>query len=372
MEETDKYEGFRDEAKLPGKKKKWPFILTACALAVMLFVGGFLFRGWIEPPQTDAPTASHSQQIGTQFSLTITGEPEGDRLVRIGFIQYDLIESDRSKANTVSMQDTFNTSRGYELIVADGQNDHDRQLQIIAGFIQQDADYIVIAPVQETGWDAVLQQAKGADIPVIFIDRTVNASDDLYVTWIGSDYKEQGVKAMEWLKSFRGSTPVKAVHLQGTQGSLAQVGRSAAYTEACAINGWENLAEMAVSGGFTQAKEITADWLARFPDINVVITEDDDMTDGVIMAIEEAGMKAGGDDGITVISFSASRKSLQFALDTSKINCIVECNPLHGIYVADVIQKLQGDDSIPKSIYVEDTMFDWRDLSQTAVDARAY
>ncbi|MCL2152513.1 MAG: substrate-binding domain-containing protein [Oscillospiraceae bacterium] len=373
MKEVGLTEGFLEDTPPPGKKKKWPFIITICVSAVVLFMGGFLTRGWIDSPASNAPTVNPPpQQADARFSPIATGEPEGNRLIKVGFAQSDLIESDRRKANTVSIQDALSTANGYELIVADGQNDYDKQLQDVAGFIQKGADYIVIAPVQETGWDAVLQQANDASIPVIFVDRAVKASEDTYVTWIGSDFKDQGVKAMEWLKAFKGSKPVKAVHLQGMQGSSALAGRSAAYTEACVGNGWENLGETPVNGDITQAKEIMADWLGQFPDLNVVCVDDNDMTNGVVQAIEDIGMKAGDDDGITIISFNAGRRSLQLAFDTGKINCSVECNPLQGSYVADVIQKLESGETVEKAIYVEDAVFDWKDLTQAIIDARAY
>lgn len=372
MKEEGIHEDFGENTSPPEKMKRWPFVLTVCALAAVLFAGGYLFRDLIDSPSTDEPTASPPLQTDTQGSPTNTEEPEGNRLIKVGFAQCDLIESDRRKANTMSIQNALSTAGGYELIVADGQNDHDRQLRVVTGFIQQGADYIVIVPVQETGWDAVLQQAKDTGIPVVFIDRAVSASDDLYVTWIGSDFKAQCVEVMDWLKSFKGSNPVKAVYLQGVLGSSAQVGRSAAYSEACIANGWENLAEMPANGDTTQAKAIMADWLKQFPDLNVVFIDDDDMTNSVIQAIEDAGLKAGGDDGITIISFNASRRNLQLALDAGKINCNVEYNPLQGPFVADVIQKLEGGEMVDKTIYVDDEVFDWRNTTQTVVDARVY
>ena len=78
------------------------------------------------------------------------------------------------------------------------------RLTAIRNFIQQEVDYILLAPVTETGWDTVLQEAKDADIPVIIVDRMVDVSDDsLYTTWIGTDAPYSKVsKAAEWLNGF--------------------------------------------------------------------------------------------------------------------------------------------------------------------------
>ena len=52
----------------------------------------------------------------------------------------------------------------------------------------------------ETGWGPVLREAKAAGIPVILADRAVDVKDDtLYVTFIGSDFVEEGRMAGRWL-----------------------------------------------------------------------------------------------------------------------------------------------------------------------------
>ena len=93
---------------------------------------------------------------------------------------------------------------GYELIFDDAQQKQENQLTAIRNFIQQEVDYIVLAPVTETGWDTVLQEAKDAGIPVIIVDRMVDVSDDsLYTAWVGSNFKLEGQKAMAWLDAYQ-------------------------------------------------------------------------------------------------------------------------------------------------------------------------
>ena len=74
----------------------------------------------------------------------------------VGFSQLGA-ESDWRSANTESMKETFTTENGYKLILEDGQQKQVNQIAAIRSFIQQDVDYIVLAPVTETGWDTVLQ-----------------------------------------------------------------------------------------------------------------------------------------------------------------------------------------------------------------------
>ena len=292
-------------------------------------------------------------------------------LIRVGFSQADFTESDWRIANTESMRQALSRENGFDLIIVDAQNDPNKQLADVAGLIEQDVDYIVIATVQEIGWEEVLQQVRDAGIPVILVDRTAAVSNDLFVTWVGADFREEGETAVRWLREFRGYD-VRAVHLQGVMGSSAQVGRTGAFVDGAAAYGWTIHDSMTANWDTVQAKRVMEYWLQRFPDINVVYAENDNMAYGAIQAIEAAGLTAGGNDGITIISFDANRKYLQLAYDTGRINFNVECNPLHGPRVAEIILALERGQTVPRVNYVFGEAFDWRYLTQEIIDARMY
>ena len=94
------------------------------------------------------------------------------------------------------MKETFSEKNGYTLIFDDAQQKQENQIKAIRNFIQQEVDYIVLAPVTETGWDTVLKEAKDAGIPVIIVDRMVKVSDEsLYTAWVGSNFELEGKKA---------------------------------------------------------------------------------------------------------------------------------------------------------------------------------
>ena len=63
---------------------------------------------------------------------------------------------------------------------------------------------IVIAPIQSAGWDTVLQEAQDAGIPVIIADREIEASDDLYDAWVGTNTTNEGITAGNWLAEVLG------------------------------------------------------------------------------------------------------------------------------------------------------------------------
>ena len=322
------------------------------------------------------------------------GVAAADDTITVGFSQVGA-ESDWRTANTESMKSTFSEENGYELIFDDAQQKQENQLTAIRNFIQQEVDYIVLAPVTETGWDTVLQEAKDADIPVIIVDRMVDVSDDsLYTTWIGTDSLLEGRKAAEWLNAYTTAKGIDAkdvniVDIQGTIGSTAQIGRSKGLEEGVDNYGWNLLAQQ--SGEFTQAKgqEVMESILKQSgDDIDVVYCENDNEAFGAIDAIKAAGYEVGGEEGqILVMSFDTTNAGLTQTL-SGEITCDTECNPLHGPRVEEIIQKLEAGEDVDKQAFVDEVAFasddtvtkvtidgtdyDITPITQEIIDGRAY
>jgi len=292
------------------------------------------------------------------------GTEEKSRIV-VGFSQVGA-ESDWRSTNTESMKSALSTSNGYTLIFEDGQQKQANQIMAIRTFIQQEVDYIVLAPVTENGWDTVLQEAKDAGIPVILVDRMVNVADkSLFTCWVGSNFELEAKKVAEWLNQYmelQGVTPgeVNVVNIQGTLGATAQIGRTKGLSDAAEKYGWNLLAE--VSGDFTQAKgkEVMEDFLLRYDDINVVYCENDNEAFGAIEAIEAAGKVVGSDiknGEIMVVSFDGvDATAVNYVVD-GKISCIAECNPLHGPRVHAIIELLENGKTPDKFSYVDEQFF---------------
>lgn len=301
--------------------------------------------------------------------------------VTIGFSQLGA-ESDWRSANTQSMKDTFTTGKGYMLLLEDGQQKQSNQIMAIRTFIQQEVDYIVLAPVTETGWDTVLQEAKDAGIPVIIVDRQVDVEDEsLFTCWIGSDFELEGKKAAEWLNQYitqEGLDPaqVNIVNIQGTIGASAQIGRTKGLQDASSRYGWNLMVEE--TGDFTQTKgkEVMEALLKEYDDINVVYCENDNEAFGAIEAIEENGRIAGSDIAngeIMVLSFDGvNGQAIRYVLE-DKIICIAECNPLHGSRVESVIQMLRQGRQPEKFYYVDEQIYSAnKDITSLIIDGEVY
>ena len=303
-----------------------------------------------------------------------------DDVITVGFSQVGA-ESDWRTANSQSMKDTFSKENGYDLIFDDAQQKQENQITAIRNFIQQEVDYILLAPVTETGWDTVLQEAKDADIPVIIVDRMVDVSDDsLYTTWIGTDALCEGRKAAEWLNGFAEAKGIAAsdIHIadiQGTIGSTAQIGRTKGLEAACKENkNWTLLAKE--TGEFTQAKgqEVMESLLKKHgDDIDVVYCENDNEAFGAIDAITAAGKKVGtGKDDILVMSFDSTKTGLTDVKD-GKIILDTECNPLHGPRVEEIIKSLEAGKEPAKKQYVDEEVFAAvKDVAKISADGKDY
>lgn len=300
-----------------------------------------------------------------------------ENLIVVGFSQVGA-ESEWRVANTESIKAALSIENGYELIYDDARQEQENQIRAIRNFIQQNVDYIVFSPKVETGWNSILREAKEAGIPVIMIDRDIIVSDGgLYTAYIGSDFRQEGEKAVKWLeellqKQERTKESIRIVHIQGTMESSAQIGRTTALEQAVRRNtNWNLVAQEC--GDFTRAKayEVMGAILKRTKDIDVVYCENDGEALGAIDAMEEAGLKCNAEDGVIVISFDATRLGLEYCLQ-GKIALDVECNPLQGPYVQDIIQKLERNEPIERVAFVDETQFDCFTITQEMIDGRKY
>ncbi len=301
---------------------------------------------------------------GAKDSSQNDEKKEEDKIV-VGFSQLGA-ESDWRSENTESMKNALSSQNGFQLIFEDGQQKQSNQITAIRTFIQQGVDYIVLAPVTETGWDTVLQEAKDAGIPVIVVDRMIDVNDkSLFTCWVGANFELEGKKAAEWLNQYvnineMSPEDIHIVNIQGTLGATSQIGRTKALAQAAKKFGWDLMAE--VPGDFTQAKarEVMEDLLKKHDNINVVYCENDNEAFGAIEAIEAAGKAVGSDiknGQIMVISFDGVNDDALKYVKEDKITCITECNPHHGPRVQNIIETLEAGEVPEKFNYVDGEIF---------------
>jgi simple sugar transport system substrate-binding protein len=292
-------------------------------------------------------------------SLTIAWPLTGyaQKKIVLGFSQIGA-ESEWRTANTESVKAAAKEA-GIELKFSDAQQKQENQIKAIRSFIAQKVDVIAFSPVVESGWDTVLREAKAAKIPVILTDRAVDSKDtSLYVTFMGSDFTEEGRKAGRWLvEKVKGKTgDVNVVELQGTVGSAPAIDRKKGFEEAIKAEPRIKIIR-SQTGDFTRAKgkEVMEAFLkAEGKKINVLYAHNDDMAIGAIQAIEEAGLKPSKD--ITIISIDAVKGAFE-AMMAGKLDVTVECSPLLGPQLMAATKDLVAGKPLPKRIVTEESIF---------------
>jgi simple sugar transport system substrate-binding protein len=288
---------------------------------------------------------------------TVATPTQAAKKIVLGFAQIGA-ESEWRTANTESIKQAAKDA-GIELKFSDAQQKQENQIKAIRSFIAQKVDVIAFSPVVESGWDTVLREAKAAHIPVILTDRAVDVKDpSLYVTFMGSDFLEEGRKAGRWLvEHTKGQPgPVNIVELQGTVGSAPAIDRKKGFAEVIAADPKFKIIR-SQTGDFTRAKgkEVMEAFLkAEGKKINVLYAHNDDMAIGAIQAIEEAGLKPGKD--ITIISIDGVKGAFQ-AMMAGKLNVSVECSPLLGPQLMQAVKDLQAGKTLPKRIVTQESVF---------------
>jgi ABC-type sugar transport system substrate-binding protein len=298
-------------------------------------------------------TALAAAALGSMLPVSVFAQK---KLV-LGFAQVGA-ESEWRTANTESIKSSAKDA-GIELKFSDAQQKQENQIKAIRSYIAQKVDVIAFSPVVESGWETVLREAKAAKIPVVLTDRSVSTKDDtLYVTFMGSDFIEEGRKAGRWLvekmKDQKGD--VNIVELQGTVGSAPAIDRKKGFEEIIKADPRFKIIR-SQTGDFTRAKgkEVMEAFLkADGKKINVLFAHNDDMAIGAIQAIEEAGLKPAKD--ITIISIDGVKGAFE-AMIAGKLNVSVECSPLLGPQLMQAVKDIKDGKALPKRIVTVESIF---------------
>ena len=320
-------------------------------------------------------------------TLLVTGCSKSDSSkIKVGFSQVGA-ESDWRKASTDSIKGEAAKRANIELTFSDAQQKQENQIKAIRNFISKGVDVISFSPVVATGFEDVLKEAKEAEIPVVLFDRAVDvAGPGLYVSLIGSDFVEEGRRAGRWVVENVGEN-ANVAELVGTPGSAPAIDRKKGFEEIIKDHPGIKIIK-SQSGDFTRAKgkEVMESFL-KSPEadqINVLFAHIDDMALGAIQAIEEAGKKPGKD--IIIISIDGVKTMFEEIL-AGRANCTVECNPLIGAQLFDVVEQIHAGKSVPSRIPSVEGVYDadgnvnvgtdrepvvTKKITQEIVDSRKY
>lgn len=303
-------------------------------------------------PQADTPAATTAK---TYADMTLCYPQLG-------------AESDWRTANTASIKETAEQLGVKQLVFSDAQQKQENQIAAVRACIQQKVDVIALPPVVEDGWDAVLNEAKLAGIPVIIVDRSVSADASMYASHIGSDMVLEGERAAE---EFNKMLPDggAVLELSGTTGSGAAVGRAEGFRNK--LNPNIKILD-SQTGNFTRAEAVPVmqAFLKKYQagtDFQGVFIHNDDMGIGAIEALKAAGVKPGD---LKIVSVDGTRGGFQAMVD-GWFQADVECNPLLGPQVFDMALKLMNGETIDQEILTNETVY-YPDKAAELLPTRKY
>jgi len=294
----------------------------------------------------------------------------------VGFSQIGS-ESEWRTADTISVQTAFNEDLSFTLIYSDAQQKQENQIKALRSFIARKVNVILFTALVETGYGPVLQEAKKAGIPVVMIDRDVQASDrHLRLTIMGSDFVKEGEKAGNWLADYLkkkglddGAKQINIVELQGTTGSAPAIDRKKGFESILAKHpNWK--VTRSQTGNFTssEGKAVMEAFLKADKNIQVLYAHNDQMALGAIQAIKEAGLNPGKD--IIIVSVDAVKGAFE-AMVKGELNCSIECSPLLGPQALQAVKDLRAGKKLPARIWTIEGIFDETNAKE-ALPSRQY
>lgn len=303
-----------------------------------------------------------SLQLINQSKEKKLGAPTQKEKLIIGFSQIGTESSWRIQ-NTKSIFDAAK-ERNIEILYDDAKQKQSNQLKAIRSFIVYQVDVIVFVPIIADGWDNVLQEAKEANIPVLVIDRQINADPSLYAGFLGEDGFEQGKSAAKFLlKKCKNvsNKKINILELAGTANSSIAVSRAEGFRDVLKNDSRFNFIH-SEDGDFlrSRGKEIMDKIIAKNGglkiennSIDVIFSHNDPMTLGLLDSLDEHKILP---KNTIIISIDAEQESID-ALKEGKLNCVVECNPNLGPTLMDLVQKISAGEKIPRATYMQETVF---------------
>jgi len=339
-------------------KRKLLSVLVCISMVSVMFVGCSKAADTSTtvteaPKATSAPAAEATKApVATEAPADTTGG-----VITVGYAQVGH-ESDWRTANTKNYEEVFSEANGYDLQLVDCDNDNAVQLEAVRSFIEQELDYIIIAPIETAGWDTVLQEADDAGIPVIIADRSIDADASLYDAWVGTNMVNEGNTAGSWLAENLAGADANILVIEGSVGASATLGRAEGFNGVAKDHSeWKIIDSQ--SGDFTQSggQEVMESFIKSYEGkFNVVVCHNDNEAYGAMDAMDAAGITYGVGGDVILVSFDATHDGLQYTLD-GKINCNVECNPIQATTVAGVIKQMAAGETFEATTLVTDQAF---------------
>jgi len=259
---------------------------------------------------------------------------------------------------------------GFQLVYTDAAGSAAKQVADVNSMIAQGVDVIFLAPREEKPLIPAVMAAKKAGIPVILLDRSVDPSlakaGEDYVTFIGSDFIDEGKRVAEWVVANAGGKS-KIIQLEGTTGSSPANDRKKGFDDVInAASGFEIVASQTGDFARDKGRQVAEALLQAHPDADIIYAHNDEMAMGAIAALEAAGKVPGKD--VLVLSIDGGKEAVQAVVD-GKIAAVVECNPRFGPKAFETMLRYAKGEAIDPWVINDDKFYDASNAAAELDDA---
>ncbi|MGW4538366.1 ABC transporter substrate-binding protein [Streptomyces chartreusis] len=285
----------------------------------------------------------------------------------VGFSQSEKEANPFRIAETQSIKDEAK-KRGVKLLMANAQSQFSKQISDVQDLLAKGADLLVIAPLNSDGWDPVLQAAAAKKVPIVTIDRKINATACKdYVSFIASDFVEQGRRAADQMIEATGGKGEVAI-LLGSAGNNVTTERTKGFKERIAEKAPELKVVFEQTGDFAREKgqQVTEQLIQSKPGIKGIYAENDEMGLGAVAALKGAGKKAGD---VKIVTVDGTRNAVQGIVD-GWISGVIESNPRFGPLAFQTLDTFTKGEEVPQDVIIQDSAYD-ADNAKTEI-AKAY
>lgn len=341
---------------------------SASAAAVLLVGAALLLTACAKSEKDAAPTsgdAAGQQQVATPSAgggggctLQSYGASKLDlKDAVVGFSQSEKEANPFRIAETQSIKDEAAKVGVKKLLTTNAQSQLSKQISDIQDMLAQGAQFLIVAPLNSDGLEPALQAAAAKKVPVLTIDRKVNASACKdYVAFLGSNFVEQGKRAADALVKTTGGNGKVAI-LLGSSGNNVTTDRTNGFVNQLKASapGMEIVAQQTGDFARDKGQQVMEQLIQSRPDITAVYAENDEMALGAVTALRGAGKNPGQD--VKIVSIDGTRNAVQGIVDGT-INAVIESNPRFGPLAFKTAQQFYEGSPIPADVIISDRAYD--------------
>jgi galactofuranose transport system substrate-binding protein len=340
----------------------------ASVAAVLIFGATLLLAACAKSEKSAAPAnggdagqqqvAAPSAGAGGGCTLQSYGASKLDlKDAVVGFSQSEKEANPFRIAETQSIKDEAAKVGVKKLLTTNAQSQLSKQISDIQDMLAQGAQFLIVAPLNSDGLEPALQAAAAKKVPVLTIDRKVNATACKdYVAFLGSNFVEQGKRAADALVKATGGNGKVAI-LLGSSGNNVTTDRTNGFVNQLKATapGMEIVAQQTGDFARDKGQQVMEQLIQSRPDITAVYAENDEMALGAVTALRGAGKNPGKD--VKIVSIDGTRNAVQAIVDGT-INAVIESNPRFGPLAFSTARDFFAGTPIPENVIISDREYD--------------